>query len=169
MAYNDDTVVMEDVRIIYRNFAGKPDQFQPPNTRMFHVLLDHEVAQAMFEDGWNVKWFRQVEEGTPPQAHLPVFLKYRKKDGEKMKPPKVVLITSNNRTQLDEETVEIIDDVDISTIDLIIRPNEWELNGKSGKKAYVKSIYVTVEEDELFHKHGDSTYLPSRGGKVDDR
>ena len=65
------------------------------------------------------------------------------------------MITSRGRTNLDEGQVETLDWVDILNVDLIVRPYEWTVNGKSGVKAYLQSIYVTIEEDPLEIKYGE--------------
>ena len=51
--------------------------------------------------------------------------------------------------------VETLDWVDILNVDLIVRPYEWTVNGKSGVKAYLQSIYVTIEEDPLELKYSE--------------
>jgi hypothetical protein len=151
MPVNDNTVLMEGVRIIFRNFAGKEGQFNREGDRNFAVLLDERVAVTMAEDGWNVKWLkpREEDEVEEPQAYLPVSLNF------KGRPPRIVLITSRGRTHLDESSVEMLDWADIINVDLIVRPYEWNVNGKTGIKAYLQSIYVTIEEDPLELKYSE--------------
>jgi hypothetical protein len=151
MPVQDNTVLMEGVRIIFRNFAGKEGQYNREGDRNFAVLLDEKVAAAMAEDNWNVKWLRprSEEEDDGPQAYLPISVNF------KGRPPRIVLITSRGRTNLDEGQVETLDWVDILNVDLIVRPYEWTVNGKSGVKAYLQSIYVTIEEDPLEIKYSD--------------
>lgn len=148
----NDTVLMEGVRIIFRNFAGKEGQYNREGDRNFAVLLDEPVAQAMANDGWNVKWLkpRDDDEDETTQAYLPVSVNFAKG-----RPPRVVMITSRGRTNLDENMVELLDWADITNVDLIVRPYEWTVSGKSGIKAYLQSIYVTIEEDELERKYAE--------------
>jgi len=149
MPANDNTVVMEGVRIIFRNFAGKEGQYNREGDRNFAVLLDDKIADVMGQDGWNVKMLRprSDEEGEEEQAYLPISVNF------KGRPPRIVLITSRGRTNLDESQVEMLDWVDIINVDLIVRPYEWTVNDKSGIKAYLQSIYVTIEEDPLELKY----------------
>lgn len=149
MARNDNTVVMENVRIIFRNFAGKEGMYNREGDRNFCVLLDEDTAEAMAKDGWNVKWLPARDEGDTDQAYLQVSVNF------KGRPPRVVMITSKGRTNLYEEDIETLDWVDISTVDMIIRPYEWAVNGKTGIKAYLQSIFVTIIEDALELKYAD--------------
>jgi hypothetical protein len=147
----DNTVLMEGVRIIFRNFSGKEGQYNREGDRNFAVLLDDTVANSMAEDGWNVKWLkpREDDEDEAAQAYLQVSVNF------KGRPPRVVLITSRGRTNLDEGQVEMLDWADIKNVDLIVRPYEWVVNQKSGIKAYLQSIYVTIEEDALELKYAE--------------
>ncbi len=151
MPQNDNTVLMEGVRIIFRNFSGKEGQYNREGDRNFAVLLDDKVATTMAGDNWNIKWLkaRSEEEDEAPQAYLPVSVNF------KGRPPRIVLITSRGRTNLDEDTIEMLDWADILNVDLIVRPYEWTVNGKSGIKAYLQSIYVTIEEDALEMKYSE--------------
>jgi hypothetical protein len=146
------TVVMEGVRIVFRNFAGKEGQYNREGDRNFAVLLDDTVANAMAEDGWNIKWLKpreDAEEDETDQAYLQVSVNY------KGRPPTVALITSRGRTNLDEDTIDMLDWADITNVDLIVRPYSWEVQGKTGIKAYLKSMFVTIEEDVLERKYAE--------------
>jgi len=152
MAREDKSVLMENVKIIFRNFAGKEGQYNREGDRNFCVLLDHETAQAMDDDGWNVKVLKvrdDAEEGELPQPYLPVAVNF------KGRPPRVVMVSSRGRTTLHEDEVELLDWADIENVDLIVNPYEWVVNGKTGVKAYLKSIFVTVREDALDLKYAD--------------
>jgi hypothetical protein len=92
---------------------------------------------------------RSEEEEDAPQAYLPISVNF------KGRPPRIVLITSRGRTNLDEDTVEMLDWADILNVDLIVRPYEWTVNQKSGVKAYLQSLYITIEEDALEQKYSD--------------
>lgn len=147
---DDRNVVMQDKRIIFRNFSGKEGQFNREGDRNFAVLLEPDEAEAMAKDGWNVKVLKPREEGDEEVTYLlPVSVSF------KGRPPRIVMITSRGRTTLNEDEAEMLDWVDIRNVDLIVRPYDWTVNGKTGTKAYLKSIYVTIEEDALELKYAE--------------
>jgi len=149
MAGRLQPVVLENRRILFRNFAGEEGRFNAKGNRNFNVVLEPEEAEAMLKDGWNVKYLQAREEGDEPLPRLEVTVKFGKI------PPRVILITSRGKTSLDEDMIKILDWAEIENVDLIVRPYEWEVNGKEGVKAYLKSIYVTIREDELEKKYMD--------------
>lgn len=159
---NDNTVLMEDVRIIFRNFAGKEGRYNREGDRNFAVLLDDDIAEKMAQDGWNVKWLKARDEEESEQAYLQVSVNY------KGRPPRIVMVTSRGRTNLSEDEVELLDWADIVTTDLIVRPYEWAVNGATGIKAYAQSVFVTIQEDALELKYSDMDQIPSRGGKTEE-
>jgi hypothetical protein len=141
------TFMIEDAQIIFRNFAGKEGPFNAEGDRTFNVILDPEMATQMEKDGWNVKYTNprdDEEEGIP---HIQVRVSYKRR------PPRVVMLTSTARTNLNEDSIETLDWVDIQSVDLICRGFEWSVNGKTGVKAYLQSLFVKVEEDPLERKY----------------
>lgn len=157
---NDGMLVMEDARIVFRNFAGKEGRYNREGDRNFCVLLDDNVAKQMERDGWNIKALRAREEGDPEQPYIQVTI------GFKIRPPRIVMITSQGRSVLEEDMIEILDWVDIKSVDLTIRPYEWSVNGKHGLKAYLKTLYVIIHEDPLDLKWSHLDELPARAGRV---
>lgn len=149
------SILMENVRLIFRNFKGKEGQYNAEGDRNFGVILDPALAEQMERDGWNIKEMKVREEGDIPEKYLQVRVNY--KGG---RPPKIVMITSKNRTPLGEDEVEILDYADIVKTDLIVNPYDWAVGGKTGVSAYLKTLYVTVQEDELELKYSEHNQKP---------
>jgi hypothetical protein len=144
---DDKTVLIEDARLIFLNFAGKETQYNRAGSRNFCVVLPKEDAEQLALDGWNVRMLAVKEEGDEEVYYLPVEVSF------KNRPPRVVMLTSRARTNLDEDGVEVLDYADIEKADLIVNPYEWSANGKHGIKAYLKSLFVTIAEDALERKY----------------
>lgn len=142
-------IVIEDARIGFRNFSGKEGRFNPPGRKNFCVFLDYTLALILEKDGWNVRWLEPKDGNDERQAYLQVAVSFDNI------PPKILLISSHGKTVIDDKTVNILDWAEIKNVDLIIRPYNWEVNGKAGVKAYVKSMYVTIAEDEFEAKYYD--------------
>ena len=146
-------VQIDDARIIYRNFAGAPSKFNREGDRNFAVVIeDQDIAEALTEKGWNVKIKPPREEGDEPFMFLPVKVKFNDRG------PKVYLQNSlggRNRVTLDEDTVGILDNVDITNVDLDIRPYDWDVQGKTGRTAYLQSICVTQEVDRFLERYAE--------------
>lgn len=163
MAANDGQLTIENAKIVFRNFAGKEGMYNAEGDRNFCVLLEEDLANKLTADGWNIKTLRAREEDDVPQPYIQVSVKYRGRNGNAVRPPNIVMVTSKGRTALTESECEILDWVDIANVDLIVRSFQWAVNGKTGIKAYLKSIYVTIQEDELALKYADVPEIASNG------
>lgn len=144
-----ETTAIENARIGSRNFSGRPSQYNKDGKKDFVVFLDHDQAVHMEEDGWNIHWLDPRDPGESPVGTLRVAVSYDNI------PPKIMLVTSRSKMLLEEKDVSILDTADIQNVDVIIRPYNWSVNGNRGVKAYLKSMYVTVEEDAFAAKYDD--------------
>lgn len=148
-------IAIANAKIFSRNFSGKPGPYNPEGQRNFCVFLDDDIAEQLLEDGWNVKRLTPRDENEESRAYIQVKVSY------KNIPPKVVLVTSRGKSVLDEDTISLLDFAEIEYVDLIASPSRWEMNGRTGIAAYLKSIYVTIAEDEFESKYystPDSAY-----------
>lgn len=147
----NNNLIFENCKICSRNFSGKPGMYNSAGSRNFAVMItDIDFANRLIADGWNVRIQPPTTPEALPIAYLNVSVNFRNI------PPKIVMVTSSRQTVLDEETVGTLDFAEIMNVDLVVRPYNWEVNGKHGTKAYVKTMYVTIYEDEFGQKYGDS-------------
>ena len=56
---------------------------------------------------------------------------------------------------LNEGNVELLDWAQFKNVDLVVRPYEWKVGPKTGIKAYLKTMYVTLEEDDIERKYAN--------------
>ena len=139
-----DILQIDDARIIYRNFAGRGDKFNREGDRNFAVVIpEEEMANELTNLGWNVKIKPPREDGDTPFMFLPVKVKFNGRG------PNVYLKTGRNKNRLDEESIGLLDDIDIVCVNLDIRPYDWGVNGKSGRTAYLQNIEVIQGVDRF--------------------
>ena len=149
---------IDDARIIYRNFSGMPSKFNREGDRNFAVVIpDETIKDALVNDtnefgiGWNVKIKPPREDGDSMFMYLPVKIKFNGRG------PSIYLKSGEKMNRLDEDTIGILDDVDIARVDLDIRPYDDEFNGKAFRSAYLQSICVTQKVDRFAERYAEDT------------
>lgn len=161
---------MKDAKIIYRNFVGEKRRFNKLGDRNFHVVIDDEqLATILMKDGWNLKNFkpRPDDEEAMPGYHMEVAVNF-----ESSQPPKIVMITEvqvkdplseegvktiRKGVILSEETVGLLDSAQILKSDIEIRPYNWgpDDSGRTGVKAYLKTLWITIRSDPFAEEYSD--------------
>lgn len=139
---------IDDARICYRNFSGEPSKFNREGDRNFAVVIDdEEVANALIDEGWNVKIKPPRDEDDSPFMYLPVKVKFNDRG------PNIYLQSGSVTNKLEEEDVKCLDRISIITCDMDIRPYDWDVNGKQGRSAYLQSMRVEQEVDRFTARH----------------
>lgn len=149
-------IQIDDARIIYKNFAGEASKFNRAGDRNFSVLIpDQDIADALINDvnefgvGWNVRIKPPRDEDDTPFMHLPVKVKFNGRG------PTIYLKTGDRMNKLDEDSVECLDDIDIASVDLDIRPYDDVVNGKPFRAAYLQSMCVIQNVDRFAERYSD--------------
>ena len=143
-----DNVVIEDAKLIWKNFSGEESRFNRAGDRKFNVVIDDlDFADDLKRLGWNVKEHEARDEGDDPFFTLECAVSY------KVRPPKICLYSGHSKTQITEETVGTLDFADIETADLVLNGSAWEVNGNHGIKAYVDELHVTIEQSAFGDKY----------------
>lgn len=153
---NNKKIVLRDAQIApykFRNFEGRETEYNQKGARNFVVFLDKKKAQELEADGAPVSWKPDKYNDGELRAQMKVHVKYRDRKGNPMIPPKVVLITHKNQTELTEETIGMLDSAEIEKCDLIL--NQYPNNSNMGPENSVglKTMYVTLSEDEFAEEY----------------
>ena len=144
---------IDDARIIYRNFSGAGSKYNREGDRNFAVIIpEKEMADALIAEGWNVKIKPPRDEDDDPFMFLPIKVKFNDRG------PNAYLQTGARMNRLDEESIACLDDVDIISVDMDVRPYDWEVNGKAGRTAYLQSIKVIQEIDRFAARYAEEEY-----------
>ena len=148
MAYrNMKNLVIENAEIKFQNFSGIEKQYNNEGERNFCVKIDDPAtAQRLKEDGWNVRVYIPRDPDSKPFSYIQVKVSYQ----PARLAPHIYVYNNNVATELNEDTIGLLDNADIANVDVVIRPHEWD----PGRiKAYVKEMHVTLEESAFAHKY----------------
>lgn len=146
---------IEDARIIYRNFSGLGTKYNREGDRNFAVIIpNQEIADELMKEGWAVKIKPPRDEDDSPFMYLPVKIKYNSRG------PAAYVKSGKSVQRLNEDTISMLDEIDILSVDMDLRPYDWEVNGKTGRSAYLQAINVIQNIDRFGARYADSDELP---------
>lgn len=139
-----DILQVDDARIVYRNFKGEEKKYNREGERNFAMVIpNQELADELISRGWNVKIKAPREEDDDLFMYLPIKVRFNGRG------PQIYLVTGDRINRLDEDVVSMLDDIDIRSVDLDIRPHDWDINGKTGRTAYLQAMEVIQEIDRF--------------------
>lgn len=144
-----ENINIENAKLMFKNFSGKNDRFNPGRRNFSVIIEDEETALALKDEGWNIKTYQHDPE-EPVIYRLEVRIKWKP-----FRPTIWMITESGGKTLLNEDTIDTLDDAEIKNVDIVIRPYVWEMGGNSGIAAYVKTMYVTIVEDVFAAKYRD--------------
>lgn len=143
---------VENAEIGYKNFAGNVSPVNLKGNKTFSIFFEEDVAKQLEEQGWNIKWPKPNPDIDPAddrrKPHLPVEARFDNY------PPKVAIMNYENPVFLENDTINQLDSAIIEKADVLVRPYNYVVSGREGVKAYLKSLYVTLREDEGTRKYG---------------
>lgn len=142
---------IDDAYLRFKNFSGEPDMYTREGDRSFCVVIPtQEMADDLIDRGWNVKIKPPRNEGDDPFMYLKVKISYR------FGGPRAYLIAGNARRELTEETIGMLDHIEIESVDMDISASDWsQPNGKSGRTAYLDSIHVVQKLDRFAARYAN--------------
>lgn len=137
---------INNARIINRNFSGRPGTYNNLGDRNFCVVIDDPIkAHQLGDDGWNVKIKAPEEPGDEPFCFLPIKVKYN--PDRPSRNPVIYLRTGRTMVEMDEETVNKLDEIDIEKVDMDIRPFNYDVRDSKGVSAYLVTMTVYQRVD----------------------
>ena len=146
--FRDEILEIEDARIIYRNFEGVPSKFNREGDRNYAVIIpNEEIKEILLKGGWNVKVKPPRDEDDTPFIFMPVKVKFNSRG------PAIYVRSGDKVTRLTEDTVGMLDEIDIQSVNLDVRPYDWEVNDKTGRTAYLQAIDITQNIDRFGDKY----------------
>jgi len=142
-------ILIEDARMLFRNFAGKAGMYNSEGERSFCIVVPYEQAEVLEKEGWNIRWPKERED-----SDLEPFLSVKVRFDNY--PPTIVMVSSRGKTKLDADSVGLLDWADIESVDVIVTPYNYKMHGREGTTAYLKSLYAKIAEDILELKYSDA-------------
>lgn len=137
-------------QIIFKNFEGRGDKFNREGDRNFSLRIDDEnTADALVKEGWNVRIKEGRDEDEGPFMRLPIKVKFTNYG------PNVYLRTGDRVNELNEESIACLDSIEIDSVSMDIRPYDWDVNGRTGRTAYLQSMEVVQRIDRFAARYAN--------------
>jgi len=160
-------VTFKDVELIWKNFSGKADDFNPQGIRQFNIVVNDEMADYLRNIELTTKSGRVVK-GANVKTHIP-----KNGDGDPLltlrvrfggyPPEEMWRVVNGGKMRLTMDTVGNLDREYIEKAKVMVSLSAYETGRNVGITAYLKRLIVWVKEDD-FANDDDFASLPEIGG-----
>lgn len=139
--------LFESARIGKKNFKGALSPFGEDRGANFRIYFteDPERAADLRAKGYNIKGGDPIENTSD---FYPEYLEVSVGKG-----PVDVWITNGNGdnqpTFVEKDQLAMLDSLRISNADVLVNGFEWKVGSKTGTKAYLRKLYVTVDKETM--------------------
>ena len=160
---------IDDARIMFRNFTGVGDVYNREGDRNFTLVIPNsEMAEQLindkgkYGDGYNVRIKAPRDEGDNPFISLKVKVKFSEYG------PNIFLVSGHSTRRITEDTVRMLDAINIQSVNLDIRGYDWmRPNGEHGRTAYLNAMKVYQNTDRFSAELAEQEY-PEDDSPIDD-
>lgn len=146
-------LTFEGVKIFWKNFSGKPTKVNKAGgVRDFALPLTDEMAEELLNDGWNVKYTKgDPDRDMPPAPFIKVKVNFNEYG------PDIYMVNAINKkkTKLTPMTVQQLDAAFITSCDIVIAGNPYDVQGRQGISAYLNKMFAVIQEDEFTMKYSE--------------
>lgn len=174
MVVSKNQVTFEGADIGFRNFEGREGLYNKAGDRSFAIFLQDAEARELENLGWNIKWPKEMDEPraddnrrpylavsvafgySPAKAYQVTVVKTREEliNLGRADDANTVDGSLTSSTLLGPDEIGMLDWAELSNTDLVIRPYNWSVSGKSGVKAYLKTGFFQLMVDDISKKYG---------------
>lgn len=135
-------VIIEDARLLFKNFAGAKTRFNDAGKRNFNIVIDDpEVVQQMLDMGYNVRILGKREDDDEVTNVVKVNVNFDSKW-----PPRVYEVVDNKKIPLDGESVGILDDAYLTNVDIVCSTYRSGMGQFENRATlYLRELYASVD------------------------
>ena len=112
---------LKDCKILFPNFRGRQTKYNPEGNRNFNAKIDDPaIAQALANDGFNVRLLNKLNDEDPDTWGLKITIRYNKDHPEYN--PQVKEVFEDRSANLDDSNIHALDDMTINKAIIEFRP-----------------------------------------------